>query len=188
MKKITNKAVFFDRDGTIIEEKNYITTVSDIRIYDYVAEGLLELKKRGYRLFMVSNQSGVARGYMAIDTVRSINDEINRRLSKSNVMFDDIFFCPHYPLGIIKEYTIQCSCRKPEIGMALKASQIYNLDLKKCFMVGDKRTDMDFGIRFKARGNILVTTGYGKEKMDYGGIDYVVGSVYEACKIICEKY
>lgn len=188
MNSYKNKAVFFDRDGTIIEEKNYLVDINGVKIYDRVAEGLLELKKRGYKLFMVSNQSGVARGYMTIEDVQRINNEINRRLSQDKIMFDDMFFCPHYPTGIIKKYAVQCSCRKPEIGMALMASRIYDLDLNECFMVGDKQTDMNFGIRFKAKGNILVTTGYGGKATDLEGVDYVVDSIYEACRLVCENY
>ena len=183
-----NKAVFFDRDGTIIEERNYLVDIKDIRIYDRVEEGLLELKKRGYKIFMVSNQSGVARGYMTIEDVKRINHEINMKLSKNHIMFDDMFFCPHYPNGIVEKYSVQCSCRKPQSGMALMASQIYNLDLSECFMVGDKRTDIDFGMGFNAKGNILVTTGYGETVNNLEGVDYVVDSVYEACRLICDKY
>lgn len=181
-----NRAVFFDRDGTIIEEKNYIKDVNDIIIYDRVAEGLLILKNQGYLIILVSNQSGVARGYMSVESVEMINAELNKRLMLQGVCFDDMLYCPHYEAGIIKKYSINCDCRKPKKGMAWIAQRKHNLNLEQCVMVGDKNTDIEFGKSFGARLNILVKTGYGEEQQKKAEWDYVADTIYDACKIIAD--
>lgn len=179
-----NKAVFFDRDGTLIEEKNYLNNIEDIKIFDDAFEALSQLKKNGYKLIIVSNQSGVARGYFSIDTVKKINDEILKQFQLKGVNIDGVYFCPHHRDGSVAEYSIDCECRKPKIKLALEAKNDFNLDLSQCIMVGDKESDIEFGINFKAKATVIVNTGYGSKVKD-SSADFRANSLIEACKKIC---
>ena len=179
-----NKAVFFDRDGTIITEREYLSSVSEVEISGGVVSGLQLLKENGFLLMLVSNQSGVARGFYPIDTVYEMNAAINIMLDLQHVMFDGIYFCPHLINGIVPEYSIQCECRKPGIKMALDAASDFNISLVDSYMVGDKKIDIEFGQGFSAAGNVLVATGYGQEAIKTITPDYFATNVLDAAKWI----
>ena len=140
MKKI-NRAIFLDRDGTLIEEKNYLSNKNEIIFLDKVIEGLKLLQKK-YLLIIVTNQSGVARGYFDENKVVEINNEINERLLRNNVIITDVYYCPHYKNGCVKKYSIDCNCRKPKTGMIDIAKKKYNIDLSNSFVIGDKDSDI----------------------------------------------
>ena len=136
-----NKAIFLDRDGTLIEEKNYLSNKKDIEFLDGTFEGLKKLQK-DYLLIIITNQSGVARGYFDEEKVIEINNEINKQLLEHGVVITDIFYCPHHKDGIIDKYSIECSCRKPRTGLIDIAVKKYNIDLSKSYVIGDKDSDI----------------------------------------------
>lgn len=183
-----NKAVFFDRDGTLIAEGNYISKPEQAILIDGVADGLHMLLANGFKIIVVTNQSGVARGYFTVEDMEKVNDCIESQLNSLGVRTDAVYYCPHHPKGIISKYSFVCECRKPAIGMALKAMQDFDLDLKSCYMIGDKPIDVEFGYNFGAKRNFLVRTGYGSEYNadDLAPQTEIVDSVIFAAKRIIE--
>ena len=152
-----NKAVFFDRDNTLIIDKNYMHKVSDLKFYPDTFSALKTVQDKGYKLFIVTNQSGIARGLFGIDDLHFFMDHLLKTLAKNNINISDYFFCPHHTEGTIKAYTKKCSCRKPEPGMLHDAQKKYNLDLCQSILIGDKETDILAGKNAGVPSNILIT-------------------------------
>lgn len=138
-----NKAIFLDRDGTIIEDKNYLKEEKEIVLLPDVIEGLKLLQDKNYLLFIVSNQSGVARGFFDEKTVIKINKYLENLLLKKEIKIKETIYCPHLKDGKIKEYSIDCNCRKPKTGMVDILVKKYNIDLNKSYIIGDKLSDME---------------------------------------------
>lgn len=147
-----HKAVFLDRDGTLIEEVNFLSRVEDLRFFPFTDECVRRLKEAGYLVIVVTNQSGVARGLFSETDVESIHEEIQAMLSEK---IDGFFHCPHLP-------DEGCACRKPDTGMIDDARARWDIDTESSWMVGDKELDVLTGINAGLR-TILVETGYGKE-------------------------
>lgn len=139
------KAVFLDRDGTIIVDRHYTQAPEQVELLPQVVEGLSQMQELGYELFVVSNQSGVARGLITMREVEQVNLRMLELLIQSGIIIQAIRICPHYPDGSISRYSIACSCRKPEPGMLLQLASDYRLDLEQSIMVGDKETDCEAG-------------------------------------------
>ncbi len=160
MKKIFNipsPALFLDRDGTINHDKNYLSDEKDLKLYKNIEKPLIEARKEGFKIVIVTNQSGIARKYFTVTKLKKINSKLTEMLKKLNVKIDAIYYCPHGPYD-------DCDCRKPKIAMALKAAKDLNLDLKKSYMVGDSVRDYIFGYNFGGKG-VLVLTGHGKKEL-----------------------
>lgn len=157
------KAVFLDRDGTLIVERNYLGDPAGVVLLDGVPQALKQLADAGFFLVMVTNQSGVARGFFTMEDVEKVNDRVQELLSKEGVRLDAVYVCPHHEQGTVLEYAVPCACRKPNPGMALAAAEDWNLDLSASYMIGDKPADVSFGRNFGARESYLVRTGYGAE-------------------------
>jgi len=151
-----NKAFFFDRDGTLIEEKNFISNPDEVFLLPGVKETLKALKEKGFLIIVVTNQSGIARGLLTEEDMKRVNKRLNELLDG---MIDDFFYCPHHP-----DITGVCKCRKPEIGMIDAACEKFNLDISECFMVGDKLSDVQTGKNAGMKQSFLVMTGYGIEE------------------------
>lgn len=135
-RKPLKPAVFFDRDGTLILDKGYLSDPGKIGYFSGVAEALRLLKKAGYLIVVVTNQSGVARGYYPESAVKLIHRKMKRDLSKKGAAPHAFFYCPHYPGGKVKSLGRSCSCRKPKIGMVKQAQRLLPIDLKRSYMVG----------------------------------------------------
>lgn len=145
-------AVFLDRDGTINAEVDYVNRVSDFKLLPGAAQAIRALNRAGVRVIVASNQSGVARGYLTMATLGRITGKMREMLKRQGARLDAVYYCPFHPDD-------KPACRKPEIGMALEARERFGLDLKKCFMVGDTRADMEFGRNMGAR-TVLVASGH----------------------------
>ncbi|MBN2640316.1 MAG: HAD family hydrolase [Victivallales bacterium] len=150
------KACFLDRDGVIIEEKNYLGDPDGVEILPGVPEALKMLKDEKFLLIVISNQSGVARGYFDLAAVDAVNARINKLLRGEGVELDAFYTCPHHP-----EHDGVCPCRKPAPGMIEQAVKDFNIDLKHSFLVGDKRSDVEAAVNAGIPG-IMVMTGHGK--------------------------
>lgn len=150
-----SKAVIMDRDGTVLKERHYLSDPDGIQIYKGVIPSLKKLVRNGWKLIIGTNQSGVARGYLTLKELGNIHDRLTTILQNHKVKIDKIFFCPHHP-------NENCDCRKPKIGMLLKAAKKYRLDLKKCVVIGDKEIDIVWG-KMAGTKTVLVLTGYGKK-------------------------
>ncbi|NQU16782.1 MAG: HAD family hydrolase [Candidatus Saganbacteria bacterium] len=159
---MANKAVFLDKDGTINEDKGYIDHPMKIDLLPNSAKAISLLNQATMRVLVVSNQAGVARGYFGEDMLQAIDKTIQKKLLASHAYYDGIYYCPHHPEFGHYPYKKDCECRKPNPGMLLKAADEYGLDLKDCYMIGDKDSDLEAGRRAGCK-TVLVLTGYGEE-------------------------
>jgi D-glycero-D-manno-heptose 1,7-bisphosphate phosphatase len=163
---VKKPAVFIDRDGTINEQMGYINHVSRFVILPGVVEALRLLNENGFHAVIVSNQSGVARGYFPLGLVHEVHDFLDASLKKDRVTLDGIFFCPHHPNGSVPEFTKRCNCRKPRTGLIDQACRSLEIDLQNSFAIGDRCDDIEFARRAGVKG-ILVKTGYGLGEIKY---------------------
>ena len=168
-------AVFFDRDGTLMEEAHYCGDPAQVRVYAGVPEGLRRLKEAGFRTFIVSNQSGIGRGLITEEQYRAVQAELLAQIGDGLV--DASYFCPDAP-------GTPSTRRKPEPGMLLEAAGDFDVDLARSFMIGDKAADVECGKRAGVR-TILVLTGYGAEQ-DCAP-DYRAQDVVEAIRTVLEQ-
>lgn len=151
-----NKAIFLDRDGVLIEDMHYNCDTKKIFINLNLVPILLELQK-DYKIIIVTNQSGVARGYFTMQDVDNFNNNLIKKLKELKVIIDDCFVCPHHLDGKVKEYAISCNCRKPDIGMLIKAKKKHNICLGESFLIGDKKSDIMCGKRAKLKKSFNIT-------------------------------
>ena len=159
-----NKAIFLDRDGTINVEKDYIYKCEDLVFEEGSVEALKTFKNLGYILIVVSNQSGIARGYFTEEDLKAFNDNMNEKLKEESVEITEFYCCPHHPDGLA-EYKKVCDCRKPNNKMLEDAIKKYNIDREKSYMIGDKVSDIGAGLKSKLK-TVLVKTGYGLKDME----------------------
>ncbi len=156
--------VFLDRDGTINEEVGYLRHPESLKLIRGAAGALKALKAAGYALVVITNQSGVARGYFDLSDVSRVNKHLLRLLKKEGATVDAIYVCPHHPEGNRPPYNVLCSCRKPAPGLAQQAARDLDLDLTRAYVIGDKLVDLHLAHNLGARG-ILVLTGYGQREL-----------------------
>lgn len=204
---MSNKAIFLDRDGTISLELGYIHEKDMPRydVYPNSAAGLKKLKEAGYLLVMVTNQSGVARGYYGPEMVERVHARLAELLGAQGVALDAIYYCPFHPDPYAKPdtgeaapgmedakpnpaFAIESDWRKPGAGMGKQAQKDLNLDLSQCWMIGDKNADLGFAKNLGVKG-ILVRTGYGVETLEKLAAkgqkpEHVADDLLDACKII----
>lgn len=150
-------AVFLDRDGTIAEEVGYLNHASRFRMFPFAAAAIRRLNEAGLPVVIVSNQSGVGRGYFPESLVRTVNDLMIELLAASNAHVDAIYYCPHTSAD-------NCDCRKPKTGMLDRAAREHSLDFARSFVVGDRYGDIELARRAGAKG-ILVRSGYGEGEL-----------------------
>lgn len=150
-------AVFLDRDGTICEEAGYLNHESRFRMFPFAAGAIRRLNEAGLPVIVVSNQSGVARGYFPESLVHSVNELMVKQLESAGARIDGVYYCPHSGAD-------GCECRKPKPGMLRRAAVEHSLDLRRSFIVGDRYGDVELANRAGARG-ILVRTGYGEGEL-----------------------
>ena len=158
------KAIFLDRDGTINVEKDYIYKSEDLVFEEGTIEALKTFKNLGYILIVVSNQSGIARGYFTEEDLNIFNNNMNEILKKNGIEITEFYCCPHHPDGI-GEYKKVCECRKPNNKMIEDAIKKYNIDREKSYMIGDKTSDIGAGIKSNLK-TVLVKSGYGLKDME----------------------
>ena len=174
------KAILLDRDGTINVEKDYLHKVEDFEFEKNVVEALKIFSSLGYTMAVVTNQSGIARGYYTEDDLKKLNEYIKKELEKHGVIIEKFYYCPHHPENGIGKYKIDCICRKPNTGMLDEAIKEFNIDRTSSFMVGDTIADIDAGSR-AGLTPVLVKTGHGMETLQKIGdrkID-IFDSLYE---------
>lgn len=157
-----NKAVFLDKDGTLIVDIPYNVNPALVRLQDGAAQSLKLLKEHGYSLIVVSNQSGVAHGLFDADALLEITERIQAELRVFGVQLDGAYYCPHHPEGSIRKYAVTCWCRKPSPGLILEAASRHNIDLTQSWMIGDILHDVEAGNRAGCR-TILINNGHETE-------------------------
>jgi D,D-heptose 1,7-bisphosphate phosphatase len=156
------QAVFLDRDGTINEEVGYLDRMEKLQLIPGAAEAIRRINKSGMKAVVVSNQSGVARGFFEENFVTQVHARLREMLRAEGALIDAFYFCPHHPTEGRAEYLKVCDCRKPAPGMLLRAAEELRIDPNRSYMVGDTLKDIEAGARAGAKG-ILVRTGYGEE-------------------------
>ena len=158
------KAIFLDRDGTINVEKDYIYKSEDLVFEEGTIEALKTFKNLGYILIVISNQSGIARGYFTEEDLNIFNNNMNEILKRNGIEITEFYCCPHHPDGI-GEYKKVCECRKPNNKMIEDAIKKYNIAREKSYMIGDKTSDIGAGLKSNLK-TVLVKTGYGLKDME----------------------
>jgi D-glycero-D-manno-heptose 1,7-bisphosphate phosphatase len=174
------KAVFIDRDGVLIHDAEYLGSTAGLKVYGGVPRALTLLRKEGFKIVIVTNQSGIARGYFTAAAMRRIHAELKRRLAKAGARWDALYFSPHGPDS-------GHSWRKPGTGMLLAAKKKFGLDLKGSYLVGDKTSDIECARRAGCAG-ILVRTGKGGRDKEYKAKPAIIRrDLLSAARWIVEK-
>ncbi len=182
MKK--NRAVFLDRDGTICEEVGYLDSVEQMRLIPRAGEAIRLLNQGGFKVVVVTNQSGVARGFFQESVLEILHAELKRQLQEKGAFVDRIYYCPHHPTDGFPPYLQECSCRKPATGLLLQAAADLNLHLPSSYVIGDHISDVECGQRVGSE-TILLMTGHGQETLAKRSSwpqppTYIAADLYEA--------
>jgi D,D-heptose 1,7-bisphosphate phosphatase len=182
---MSNKAIFLDRDGTIIEDSGYTNHPDQVKLLDGVAEALVDLKALEYKLIVVSNQSGVARGIVTEQALGEIHNQLKQLLAIKGVNLDGIYYCPYHPDGIVAKYRKESELRKPNPGMLLTAAKEMDIDLKKSWTIGNSNRDIEAGYRAGCK-TILInqSPSYIQPSFDETSPDYKAVNMKEAANII----
>lgn len=172
-------AVFLDRDGVLTVEKGYIAAKKDMEIFSYAAECIRQIHQKGYYAIVVTNQSGVARGFFTEETLRKMNDELMDRTG-----VDAVYYCPHHPEGKMKQYRCRCHCRKPETGMFDMACKQFDINMEKSYMVGDRAGDIIMGQK-AGMTTVLLESGYGTARLEQNIMpDYICKDLRNVVELI----
>lgn len=183
------RAVFIDRDGTISEEVGYVNHVSRYRVFPFAAEAVRALHEAGWLAVLVTNQAGVARGYFKEDLIGEIHKTLAAELWRGGAKLDAVYYCPHHPSVGEPPYRLDCDCRKPRPGLLRRAAEDFGLDLPRCWMVGDRYSDVELARNAGVR-SALVLTGYGRGELEYQSEgwkqrpDLIAENLLEAVKMI----
>jgi D-glycero-D-manno-heptose 1,7-bisphosphate phosphatase len=178
---MSNRAVFLDRDGVLMKDARYLDHVDRVELIDGAPRALRRLQEAGFRLFVVTNQSGVGRGYYTREAVEETHTLLNRHFDAAGVHIERYYVCPHHPED-------NCDCRKPKPKFLLEAGRDYGLDLSQSFMIGDRSSDIQCG-RNAGTKTILVLTGAGSETRQQSEVspDEIVADIGAAAKWIIEQ-
>src|SRR5215208_2104563 len=173
-----SRAIFLDRDGPLVQPRHYRSRREDLLVYEGVPEELRRLRQAGFRLVVITNQSGLAHGYFGTEDLDRMHEHLRAELFRAGVAIDAIYFCPHHPEGRVVELAISCDCRKPQPGMLLRAADELGLELTRSWFIGDILDDVEAGNRAGCR-TILVDLGTERSperptrRPDYVGRDTV---------------
>ncbi len=177
MKK--NRAVFLDRDGVINEDFGYVHKIEDFHIYDEVFPALKKLQDAGFKLIVITNQSGIGMGYYTEEDFKKVNKYMLKMLKERGINIDKVYYCPHHPEGTVPEYRIKCNCRKPGTEMIKRGVKDFNIDTTKSFLIGDKETDIEAGLKMGLK-TALVKTGQGINYYKDTKAHYVAENILDA--------
>ena len=177
-------AIFLDRDGTLVYPRHYPSRPEHLRLYDGIGAPLAALQRASFRLVVVTNQSGIARGYFTEADLAAMHAHLARMLAALGVRLDGIYHCPHHPDGVVAGLARRCDCRKPQPGMLLRAARELHLDLARSWLVGDILDDIEAGQRAGCR---TVLVDLGTEPMPQSSLrapDFVARDTRHALQII----
>jgi D-glycero-D-manno-heptose 1,7-bisphosphate phosphatase len=160
-----NKAVFMDRDGTIVEDVGYMNSPAQIKFIPGSIEAIKLLNEAGYKVVVITNQAGVARGLVTEDMLQTIDKTLHKWILNGGAHLDGLYYCPHHPEHGVYPYKQVCECRKPHPGLIKRAQRDLNIDLANSYMIGDKATDVEAGKRAGTKA-VFVKSGHGNEEKD----------------------
>ena len=172
------RAVFLDRDGTIIEEVGYLDRPERVELFPWTIDAVRVLNRAGLAVVLVSNQSGVARGFFTEAVVDAVHQRMADLLNEGGARIDAYYYCPHHPDGKVPRYALPCDCRKPGRGLVDRAVQELGIDPAKSFVVGDRWLDVALGRAVGAQ-SVLVRTGYGASEEDRRPADLAADAVVD---------
>lgn len=178
-KMMKNKACFLDRDGVINEEAGYVSSPKQLKIFPFAPLAIKLLNEKGIKVIVITNQSGIERGYFDRETLLEIHQKLRRELAKEGAFLDAIYYCPHHP-------DQNCLCRKPKTGLFSEAAKDFDVHPGQSWTIGDKDTDLEAG-RKAGTKTILVLTGYGKEVLNSKEdsiFDYQAKDLLEAVRTV----
>jgi D-glycero-D-manno-heptose 1,7-bisphosphate phosphatase len=186
------RTVFLDRDGTINEEVGFLDQVEKFKLLPRAGEAIRLLNRNDFKTIVITNQSGVARGYFPESLVLKVHQKMKDLLKNEGAYLDGVYYCPHLPDGMGSPNSQSCNCRKPKTGLVDIVLKELNIDFSKSYSIGDRGSDIEFGRRIRVK-TIMVLTGYGKEELEHIGDqwkskpDYVVQDLYEAVQWILKE-
>jgi D-glycero-D-manno-heptose 1,7-bisphosphate phosphatase len=157
------KAVFIDRDGTINEEREYVNRIEDFKFIPGSLEALSLLTQHGVKIYIITNQAGIAKGYFTIDEFHHLTQFMLNFFKNEGIKVERVLFCPHHPEGIIPEYSIPCACRKPNTELLEDVMRENSFNANEVVLIGDKNSDIEAGRKLGMK-TYLVETGYGFEE------------------------
>ncbi len=185
-------AVFLDRDGIIIEDTGHIDDCSRVNFLPRVDEAISLLNKYKFKVLVVTNQAGVAKGYFTEEKLQEINSYIRETLAGKSAFIDGIYYCPHHIEGTVREYKRDCHCRKPNPGMIQQAASDFSIDLNRSFLIGDKMSDIEAGHKAGCRIILVSLSSIEEIKKSnevvpeeiardlYGAVQYIIRSSADA--------
>jgi D-glycero-D-manno-heptose 1,7-bisphosphate phosphatase len=178
-------AVFLDKDGTLVVNEPYSVAAERLRLAPGAAEALASLASLGYLLFVISNQSGVARGLFSEADLGPVEQRLRALAGEAGVPIAGFYYCPHHPAGTVPRYAVACSCRKPEPGMILRAAAEHGVDLAASWMIGDILDDVEAGRRAGCRSVLVDSDGETEWVLTEDRVPHaVVGDLPEAARLI----
>ena len=185
---MSDKAIFLDRDGTLIEDVGYINDPDQVKLLDGAAEALTEFGALGYKLIVVSNQSAVARGIVSKEVLDKIHNRLKHLLAENRAYIDRIYYCPYHPDGVVPKYRKESELRKPNPGMLLAAADEMDIDLGQSWMIGNSGCDVDAGLRAGCK-TILIDNRSGDKQSEPCSLpaakpDYKAVNITEAVNIV----
>ncbi len=160
----SSPAAFIDRDGVINEDRGHVHRIEDFFFLPGAISGMQLLQEMGYKLVIITNQAGIAKGMYSEQDFELLNNAMIKTLSKNGIEISGTYYCPHHPSGIIDRLTIRCNCRKPNPGMIIKATKELNLRLENSILIGDNCSDINAGIKAGVALNILIRPNYFNKK------------------------
>jgi D,D-heptose 1,7-bisphosphate phosphatase len=172
------RAVFLDRDGTLLEEAGYLDRLERLVFFPYSVDAVRLLNRQGFAVVVVTNQAGIARGIFDESFVAEAHRHVAERIAAGGGRVDGFYYCPHHPDGVVEAYRQRCDCRKPQPGMLIRAASDLGLDLTRSFVVGDRWHDLEAGRTVGARG-VLVRTGYGRSEEASGSSDIIPAAIVD---------
>lgn len=180
--------IFLDRDGTINEELEFISDPDNVILIPGSAEAIHEANQLGLKVLVITNQSGIARGFVKEEELVRVNNRLVELLNEKGAHLDAVYFCPHHPEYGEPPYRMFCDCRKPSTGMLKQAEAEFSIDLKKSFVIGDRIVDIQTAIPVGAK-SILVLTGYGQDEYERVKsqniyVDYVAKDLFDAIQFV----
>ena len=181
-------AVFLDRDGTVNTEVHFLSSPEQLQLIPRTVSAIRDLNALGVRVFVITNQSGVARGIFPESAVTIVHDALRAMLREEGAELDDFFYCPHLPGASVPRYNRECNCRKPKPGMLHQARERFGIDLQRSFVIGDRCIDVEAGKAVGA-GTVMVSTGYGMRNINEctSSPDYFAVDLYDGVQFVKEK-
>lgn len=185
---MSHKAIFLDCDGTLIEDHGYINHPDQVMLLAGVTNALVELRAMGYKLIVVSNQSGVARGIVTEKVLAQIHSRLKKLLAEKNTSLDRIYYCPYHPDGVVEKYRKESDDRKPAPGMLLTAADKMNIDLNQSWMIGDGDRDIEAGSQAGCRTILINYSTHRQLEPPASSPDYRAVNMKEAVNIIKQHH